>query len=179
MPAILSWLRRHWLLSGLTALLCYYAVAGDYERQWERQGQVYLGAPAEAIWPWLAELPRWPEWLIWTDYPFPQLEPGEQDGIPVSWVVSASGERIAQLGIVDRQPPLSLLHNLASSDEALTGSCRFSLTPGRHETRLNWQCQGIHDDRGWRAVALRFGRTPPWPYDLRASMRRLQQRFPP
>ena len=77
-----SYLRLVWLLLGLASMVALIALF-LIPATWTVEREVVVDAPPEAIWPWIVDLERWPEWSPWQE--------GAYEGVRASRRTRAAG----------------------------------------------------------------------------------------
>jgi len=164
-------------LFGIVLLLWVIArLVTPPDTSWEYSGEIELTASPEIVWPWLAELERWPDWLMWREHPFPDWQLTDNAGYPAALITQGDSTQ-ARVTRVQLSANSTVAVSMNRPDEKIAGQCLFQLFKTRHGSDLEWHCNGRYNVSLVNETWLQFGITPQWPFDIPASMRRLQLRF--
>lgn len=168
------------VLFWVIVIACFllWRLTSGLDPQWKFSGEYELSTePAEA-WPYLAELQRWPEWLVWKEHPFPKLDTSATNaGYPMALIRSAESELVTRLTVVETKASEKVVVSVNRSDLKLAGYCLFELFPTRRGSDIEWHCSGRYNLNSSQELWAKFGVKPELPFDPQASMRRLQLRF--
>jgi hypothetical protein len=118
---------------------------------------VVVRAQPAAIYPWLAQFPRWPQWAPWTTNRDPSLVYSysgatEGKGAIQSWTSTKDGPGTMTLTAADPQSGVEFELNFNQGQWISRGAIRMQAES--EGTRVTWHNQG---DLGWNPVARYFG----------------------
>jgi hypothetical protein len=132
-------------------IVCIFILGQFLRSSWHVERTIAIDAKPEAIYPWVAELERWPEWMPWdkqrdknAEYTFA----GNGVGATMSW----HGKKLdpGTLTLTRSEPALGVEYTLqfASMGDPGKGAIRFK-SEGR-STQVTWQNEG---DVGWNPMS--------------------------
>ncbi len=128
------------LLLPIVLLLVSFFLPSKYRVQREE----VIRAPAEAIYPWLAQLRNWPEWTVWnTNYDatlaYTYSGPAEGAGAEMSWTAK-SGKGSLKLTAADMKTGVKYELNFEEGKFVCRGAVSMSAAEGG--TRVTFSNEG-------------------------------------
>jgi len=116
-----------------------------------------ITAPPETIYPWLAQLRRWPEWTGWNTSADPTLVntysgPAEGAGAEMSWSAKTLGNGVIKLTKAETNTGVNYELNFENGRLISGGAVTMAAADGG--TKLTWSNEGKF---GFNPVARYFG----------------------
>jgi hypothetical protein len=104
-----------------------------------------IKAPPEAIYPWLAQLKKWPEWTVWNTTMDPTLTytysgPAEGAGAEMSWTGKKLGNGAMKLTSSDPKSGVKFDLNIGDGKMLANGSISPEVFEGG--TKVTWVVEG-------------------------------------
>lgn len=125
--------------------------------RYQVEREVAIKAPPEAIYPWLAQLSRWPDWTVWNTNMDPTLVytysgPAEGVGAMMNWTAK-SGNGSLKLTSADVKEGVKYELDFAQGKFQCHGGVRMGPLPDG-STKVTWLNEG---SLGWNPVSRYFG----------------------
>ena len=132
-------------------IVCICIVGRFLRSSWHVERSIAIEAKPEAIYPWVAELQRWPEWMPWdkrrdksAEYSFT----GSGVGATMSW----RGKKLdpGTLTLTRDEPAQGVEYTLAFESMGDPGKGSIRLKGEGRTTQVTWQNDG---DVGWNPMS--------------------------
>ena len=133
------------IIVGLTVLAAAVALIGfALPNQFKIERSTVIAAPAEKIYPLIAEPKNWPRWGVWNQRD-PQMKvefsgPASGTGAKWSWQSKSEGNGVMEFMAAD--PNKQINYQLTFADFSMTSHGVLSLTPEGTGTRILWTNEG-------------------------------------
>lgn len=133
------------LAASLVTMAALLIVPLFMRADWHAERSISIAATPERLWPWLAEVRRWPEWTAWSKERDPTLEieplgPAMGPGAAVAFKGKTMGRVVLQIAAATQPTLLDYELRLGSSERTSQG--RILLRPEGDTTRVSWRVGG-------------------------------------
>lgn len=133
------------LAASLVTMAALFIVPLFLPSEWRAERSIAIAAPPEAVWPWLAEVRRWPDWTAWSKERDPTLEiepigPLRGPGAAIGFKGKTMGRIVLRIAAATEPVLLDYELRLGTSERTTQG--RILLRPEGSETRVLWYVGG-------------------------------------
>lgn len=166
-----------------TIMLAILAVAAvvtalSLKGKWQVQASQYISAPADKVFPYISTLKKWPEWTVWNQTKYPNLQmsyEGTESGKGAVQIWH-DGDDKGVLEIVASEPDHYIEYNLNMNEGLFLMQGRIKLSKASQGTQITWELSG---DNGSNLMArlMTLAFKPMIKDDLEGGLANLQQLF--
>lgn len=158
-PGCLWRLTKAAVCLALLLIAVFLGVAAVLPDEYQVQRSIVIDAPPEAIYPYIADFRRWPDWSTWNADKHPGLrfeysgsETGQ--GAVETWTDPDMGEGRMEISSADQQHGIAYELRFEGVDVPLYGDISFEPAGSGGGTRVVWTGQGDLPWPHWRWLGL-------------------------
>jgi hypothetical protein len=129
----------------VVVLVLAVALGALLPRTWHVEQSVSIAAPAQRIYPLIANLRRWQEWSVWTKELDPQVHnsfEGPESGVGARWSWLGTKMGRGTMEIVASDPATGVRLDEAIESATVNAHAAFTFTPEGPNTRVTWTDEG-------------------------------------
>jgi len=134
-----------WVIGGLLGLVAVMAVIGMFlPGTFKVTRSTVVAAPAEKIYPLIAEPKRWKDWSVWNqrDPAMTITYSGPESGVGAVWEWKSQSEGDGRMTFTAADPGKRAEFDLFFPDFGTTSKGQLLLTPEGSGTRVTWTMNG-------------------------------------
>jgi hypothetical protein len=129
----------------VAAVIAFIIVGTTMPSEWHVERSIVINATPEAIFPWLNDLRKWPEWTPWNeqkDSTFKRSFAGPERGIGASMLWRAETWGNGRIGITSSVPYEKVSYDLFFDDSMTPSKGALTLVPQATGTMVTWTDDG-------------------------------------